>query len=362
MTRDQIQGEALVALKGKKKAGLAVSVGVGKTLIALKHIDSLYTENLTVLVVAPKKSIFQSWKDEAKKHNLEHLLEHISFTTYLSLNKQSIHYDVVYLDECHSLLFSHQDWLANYTGAVIGLTGTPPKYKSSEKGIMVERYCPIVYRYITDDAVKDEILNDYRIKVHMLKLNPNKSLCKTSKDGRRSWYTSELAEYNYWTQATITATSPKQQQIMRIMRMKALMEFPSKEQYAQKLFNASQEKCILFTNTQKQADKMCSHSYHSNNPQSEENLEDFKNGYITKLSCVLQLNEGVNIPNLKEGIIMHAYGNERKSSQRIGRLLRLSADQTATIHILCYVNTIDEKWVNEAISHLDLTKVEIIIV
>ncbi len=96
MTRNQIQEEALQALNGKKKAGLAVSVGVGKTLIALKHINSLYTENLTVLVVAPKKSIFQSWKDEAKKHNLEHLLEHISFTTYLSLNKQSIHYDLVY--------------------------------------------------------------------------------------------------------------------------------------------------------------------------------------------------------------------------------------------------------------------------
>jgi len=43
-----------------------------------------------------------------------------------------------------------------------------------------------------------------------------------------------------------------------------------------------------------------------------------------------------------------------------GRLLRLSADQTAIIHILCYANTIDEKWVNEAISHLDLSKVEII--
>jgi len=35
------------------------------------------------------------------------------------------------------------------------------------------------------------------------------------------------------------------------------------------------------------------------------------------LSSVMQLSEGVNIPNLKQCIIMHAYGNERKSSQRI---------------------------------------------
>ena len=147
---------------------------------------------------------------------------------------------------------------------------------------------------------------------------------------------------------------------MRIMRMKALMTFPTKEQYALKMFNASQTKCILFTNTQQQADDMCTHSYHSKNLSSEDNLELFKNGTINKLSCVLQLNEGVNIPNLKEGIIMHAYGNERKSSQRIGRLLRLSKDEVATIHILCYEGTIDEKWVTESISHLDQSKIELI--
>jgi superfamily II DNA or RNA helicase len=43
----------------------------------------------------------------------------------------------------------------------------------------------------------------------------------------------------------------------------------------------------------------------------------FKEGKINKLSTVLQLNEGINIPNLKQGIIMHAYGNERKAAQRI---------------------------------------------
>ena len=44
---------------------------------------------------------------------------------------------------------------------IIGLTGTPPKFSNSEKGIMVNRYCPIVYKYITDSAVEDKILNDY---------------------------------------------------------------------------------------------------------------------------------------------------------------------------------------------------------
>ena len=55
---------------------------------------------------------------------------------------------------------------------------------------------------------------------------------------------------------------------------------------------------------------------------------------------------------------MHAYGNERKSAQRIGRLLRLNPTETATCHILCYKNTQDVKWVNSALSTFDQTKVK----
>jgi superfamily II DNA or RNA helicase len=139
--------------------------------------------------------------------------------------------------------------------------------------------------------------------------------------------------------------------------MKAMMEYPSKEKYAKILFKNIQSKCILFANTQDQADKLCQHSYHSNNAQSEENLDLFKTGQITKLSTVLQLNEGINIPDLKQGIIMHAYGNERKASQRIGRLLRLNPDDKAIVHILCYKDTVDEKWVKDALEGFDQSKI-----
>ena len=54
---------------------------------------------------------------------------------------------------------------------------------------------------------------------------------------------------------------------------------------------------------------------------------------------------------------MHAYGNERKTSQRIGRLLRLNPKEKAICHILCYENTIDEKWVDSALSGFDSTKI-----
>jgi superfamily II DNA or RNA helicase len=62
----------------------------------------------------------------------------------------------------------------------------------------------------------------------------------------------------------------------------------------------------------------------------------FNAGDIPRLACVAQLSEGISIPNLRVGTIWHAFGNERKAAQRIGRLLRLNPDQTATVHLLAY--------------------------
>jgi superfamily II DNA or RNA helicase len=361
-TKDDIQSEALGVLLPAHRGGAGITMGAGKTILGLKHFNTLIKRArsierapLKALVVAPKKSIFKSWTDDAEEFGYNSLLDQITFSTYRSLTKQDLDYDVIYLDECHSLLFSHKPWLKQYSGKIIGLTGTPPKYPTSEKGKMVSEFCPILYTYITDEAVDDEILNDYRIIVHSLSLDSAKTMLVDR--GEKKWYTSELKTYTYWTDRYNDTDSPKTRQILSVQRMKAMQTFPSKEEYAKRLLVESKYKCLLFANTKVQADKLCSHSYHSGNKASEDNLQDFKDGKISKMSCVLQLNEGVNIPELKEGIIMHAYGNNRKSAQRIGRLLRLNPDDVATIHILCYKGTVDERWVTQALADFDQDKI-----
>ena len=360
-TKDEIQQEALNAIADKKKAGIEVSMGVGKTRIGLKHMKQNYTDYCKFLVLAPKISIFKSWTDEAKDINMEYILDHIDFSTYRSLVKQNCSdYDIVYLDECHSLKESHADWLKEFErlgGTIIGMTGTYPTRKYTEKGKMCNHFCPKVYEYDTDDAVDDNILNDYRIYIHKLLLNGKPTIQKTKKDGS-TWYNSEAREYTYWTRRLDDANTPKQEQICRIQRMKVLQKFQSKEDYAKELFDTCINKTILFANTQAQADRLCEHSVHSGNKRSDENLQMFKNGVFNKLTAVEQLSEGITIPKLKTGIIMHAYGNNRKASQKIGRLLRLNPDDVATVHILCYYNTVDRQWVESALKHLDQSKIQ----
>ena len=357
MTRDEIQAAALKATEGRSRCGLGLATGVGKTLVGLLHMEKNVTPLMNVLVVGPTRTILSEWSVQAHKFKKDRLLSQVTFSTYLSLNKlDPYEYDLIYLDECHSMTDSHREFLDNYSGKILGLTGTPPKRDDSEKGRMVNDYCPIIYEYLVDNAVDDNILNDYKIIVHELHLdNKNKSLGVTSAKG--TFYTTEQANYNYWCNRVETAGSGKSAQIARVMRMKAMMGYPSKEKYTKLLAESIKSKCLIFANTQEQADRLCKYSYHSNNPESPDSLIKFKNGEITKLSCVLQLSEGVNIPELRQGIIMHAYGNERKSAQRIGRLLRLNPDETATIHILCYMGTIDETWVKDALEGYDTNKV-----
>lgn len=359
--RSEVQVTALTEALKYRRCGLGISMGVGKTLIGLKYLERFYegpySMRKKILVVAPKLSIFESWIQDAQKFDLNpNMVKKIEFTTYLSLTKRDPNdYEYIILDECHSLLYTHEEWLQQYKGQILGLTGTPPRWRNSEKGEMVAKYCPIVYKYITDDAIEDRILNDYKIVVHELILDSRRNLPIEVK-GRR-WMSSEFDSYEYWTRRLSQATTKKSKQIMSVLRMNAMMKYPSKDAYAKVLFNNIDEKCILFANTIDQASKLCEHNYVSTDPDSEDNLKAFSNGKIKKLSCVLQLNEGVNIKGLKAGIIMHSYGNERKSSQRIGRLLRLNPDDCATIHILCYKGTVDEKWVTEALKGFDESKI-----
>lgn len=357
-TKTIIQAEALAVISPLKRCSAALSVGVGKTLLGLTHMNQIRDDFSKFLVVAPKRSIFQSWVDEAVKMNLGYLIPHLHFSTYLSLSKQKSDYDHIYLDEVHNLKLSHKPWLLNYTGSILGLTGTKPKNKFSEHYKMIEEFCPVVCDYVTDDAISDNILNDYRIIVHFVDLDSQKNI-KVEKNNQ-VWHTSEESTYNYWTNRIVGAMG-KEAQICRIMRMKSLMDFRSKEVALMKIraiYNKDDVKTLLFANTKNQADRICSYSYHTGNGDSEENLIAFKKGRISSLSCVLQLSEGINIPELNQLFIIHSYGKgSAKLQQRIGRGLRLNPNDICTVHLFCYRNTVDEQWVRESLQDFDQSKI-----
>lgn len=357
--RDQVQEEALVELRKYKRGSLNISQRLGKTRIVCMRLDELLTANkaLRALICIPKLSIIQSWKDECIKLNKVYLLEHITFTTYLSLDKQGQYYDVLVGDEIHHLKTNKSFWLDWFPGDIIGLTGTLPK--RGEKAKMIAKYCPVVYTYLTTEAVEDQVLNDYQILVHKIPIGEAKTVKQVNSKTGGVYYQSEKEIYNYWTNRVINSKSPKDRQLTSVMRMKAMQTFNSKLVYARRLLDSLDEKCIVFTNTIEQAENICKYSYNSKNEDSKDNLEMFRDGYIDKLSCIQQISEGITVNGLKAGIALHQFsGDSSKGLQRFTRLLSLEPGDFATYHILCYTNTVDEKWVSESLAELDPSKIK----
>ena len=123
--RQALQDQVLAVIKSHRLAGIAVAMGVGKTLIGLRDMERVLREKplpepLTTpfLVAAPTQAILDSWPQEARKFGLTHLLDSITFTTYRSLSKVlgRGHYHKLYLDECHALKDSHEPGLKAHAG------------------------------------------------------------------------------------------------------------------------------------------------------------------------------------------------------------------------------------------------------
>lgn len=367
--RQALQDHILAVIQDRQLAGVAVATGVGKTLIGLRDMARLLASSRlsgsatkSFLVAAPTQAILDSWPLEARKFGLAHLLDQIEFTTYRSLSKTLSRgrYHKLYLDECHALKDSHEPSLKAHVtqqNSVLGLTGTPPAQADSEKGRLVATYCPMLIDYTTDEAVLAGLLNDYRLVVHRLPLSSVRDYVVAFQSGSQ-FTTSERESYQYWSTRLANADQDKLSvESLRLLRMQALMHYPTKGRYMAHLASQFTEKVLLFTCNQQQAQEQATHTYHSKNKDSQVNLARFNTGEIQRLACVAQLSEGVNIPNLRVGIIWHAFGNERKAAQRIGRLLRLNPEETATVHLLMYQDTVDEQWVTQALAAFDPAKI-----
>jgi len=367
--RQALQDHILAVVQDRQLAGVGVAMGVGKTLIGLRDMARLLASSRlsgsatkSFLVAAPTQAILDSWPLEARKFGLAHLLDQVEFTTYRSLSKTlSIgRYHKLYLDECHALKDSHEPSLKIHVAqqnSILGLTGTPPAQADSEKGRLVATYCPMLIDYTTDEAVLAGLLNDYRLVVHRLSLSSVRDYVVSFQSGSQ-FTTSERESYQYWsTRLANAAQDALPVETLRLLRMQALMHFPGKGRYMAHLASQFTEKVLLFTCNQQQAEQQAEYTYHSKNKDSQANLAKFNTGEIQRLACVAQLSEGINIPQLRVGIIWHAFGNERKAAQRIGRLLRLNPEETATVHLLMYQDTVDEHWVAQALAAFDPTKI-----
>jgi superfamily II DNA or RNA helicase len=378
--KTKIQEEALAVIAQNYRCTAAITMGGGKTLLGIKDMARNYNSDSRFLVVIPKIAIIDTWKTDALEHGYEYLLKAIDFVTYRSLSKTKLSdYKKLYLDEIHSLVKDSHDFiLAQYGGPILGLTGSAPRYKTSDKGYMVNTYAPVMYEYKTDNAIQKDVLNDYRILIHHIPLGTRPYIAIRGQNSQ-TFNISEKQNYEYFTnkinelelekresaKKLLIFSNEKEKQLenLRIYRLSALLGYESKLNYAKFVLRNMKDKTLVFVNTKDQANHLAEYAgsaiYHSGMTAQDQksNLKSFEDGNNRILVSIAQLKEGMNFKNLREGIVLHAYSNERQSSQRLGRFLRMDPAFTSLLHVFCYDNTIDEIWCENAFKDFNSEKI-----
>lgn len=339
------------------------ATGSGKTKIACDLSDAAH-QDWTILV--PRKPLVKTWEDELVKWGYEDLLKRIKILCYASAHKLIPGNNNIILDEAHRLTDRSLPFVKDFkgTGKLIALSATiPGKKRELLEQLGIEHSNTI--KYSLDDAVDDDVVADYSIKIIQFALD---TVTKNVQAGKKGAYfmTTEAAGYVFKDQRVRQSIYSQNSQMIKfamLERMRFIYNLPSKIHLAQEVLKAipADKKVIIFCGSINHANMMCTHRYHSKTDETDYNA--FCEGKINKLSVVQSVAEGVNIPELDYAILMQVQSEGLHAIQKIGRLVRKSTgdpDKVGKVIILEATGTQDTKWVSNAMQSFDPAKIDYI--
>ena len=264
---------------------------------------------------------------------------------------------IIIIDECHKeisifLPFIKHQLSLNKNIEILGLTGTP-KYGQDYNELY--NYLPISYKKQIDSAIKDDLLNNYKIHILFHELSNNNSWVYRTKKYNKL-FSSEKEGYRYLYNMYINSEKKGFDWILGMLKV-FFKTLKSKEDYAKIIIDKflPNDKILVYAGSIEQSEKMGYPTYHSalNKKLKNENFDNFFESKERVLINVDSIKESVSIPDLKYGIIMKIDASTQSFEQTIGRFLRLSVSDISHIFVLCAKNTIEEKWLQKAIKKLN---------
>lgn len=386
MTREEVLTTAL-QIKSNSIC-LMLSTGVGKTRIALNILKDRLKDKLfySILVVVPKNVLKDEWVKEIHKWDIDDMLPHIVFTTYVSLPKHSLtHYHAIIWDEAHHItdrcfeVIKAYDIKHFYNQINLFLSAT----LNDKKMFAIRNSFHNVYTLKVDikEAINNDILPDPEVLLIPLRLDKTKpnqiyvkrKSCKKEvtcefrnrwtylKDKTMRvniWCTEfeyyELLAADYYLATTHARETWKRQ--LAIQRLKWLSEIktPLVKNILQIL---NKERTLTFCNSIDQSEKLGKYPIHSGKKELLENLEKFNSSDINHITAVGILNEGANITNLRVGIFGFLTASNVPTFQKIGRILR---HPKPVIIVPYYADTREEEIVERMKDNFNPNKIHII--
>lgn len=346
------------------------ATGIGKTRIgirAIKHQFSL-NENAEVWVIVPTATLRDTdWPAEFRKWGAEELLDKVHIICYASISKMKPKKDIdlLILDEVHHLTPKATTHLFHLPDTqiygILGLTATMPRTNKWEeekaKRDLIDQYAPSFYKVSLEDGIELELIADF--EVHVLKYELDNKIQNKEYGGKK--YT-ERTLYQHLTkmvQRGVFSKKPGLKAVAMQKRTQLLRTLGTKVNLARIAMNKILQpgkRTLIFCGSIEQCNELCGErTYHSQT--DDRALIAFQAEELDWIGVVNALNEGKNVNNLDQSLIVQLDSSERNLIQRIGRNVRFRPGYKAKIYVLVVAATVDEQWYKSAFAEFDKKRI-----
>ena len=352
--------EAAFPLWWERKRGIVkVVTGGGKTVFAIHCLKKYLEENSnnSIFIVVPSIALLDQWYEGLQlsfKNNEIALngggerlnkLSKITISTIDSVKNIIENFDasktLLIVDECHKIGTEKRgETLTNHWHATLGLSATPERDYDDNFYIIIRKILgDIIFDYDYIDAREDEVIVNFKLLYAYAAMT-----------------NSEEAEYKKFTKsiqrraATIGGNNmndyPLKMLIFNRARMvkNSINRIPFGIELLQKY---KRDSWIVFTENKKQAKefntiintkgyKSAIYNTDLDTSEREENLNNFKNGNLNVLVSCTALDEGFDMPEADGAMILSASSSKRQRIQRMGRVLRITANKQNALIVTVY--------------------------
>lgn len=357
MTKDKIQRIIIDKIKNALFRGIVLaSVRSGKCRMLLLAIKELSDNdlNVNILICYPNIDIKRSFIDECEKLDY---YPNIHYSTYKSLYKvQDNNYDFIVMDEAHLIppnnILPIVSKIVKNNDKVILASGT-----YSEDTLLNLKFSTglqQIVNYSTDDAINDGIVNNFKVEVHLFKLDNIKSV--QFGVNLKKWYSTDYRECQRMSKK-VDELSGTGKMMAALFRMKMINSCQSLIRNVQKwIEDNSDKRFILFTGDEKVG---MNYNIPMFNSKSKNNdvLKDFQEYRSNSLCLIKKGGTGVTYEGLDTILITDINSNSETLEQRCGRSLLFEEGKKSTVHIFCSTENFQINWLNKSLESINPNRI-----
>ena len=358
------QDDAVKIFLEKKSGILEMATGSGKTRTAFKIIDKLLNqEKINKIIIQMKGTeLIDQWEKELFNWKLnrdenirilkqnEESKDQDRFLASFKINKidiifvsqffladllqklinENLSKTLIIHDEIHNLptdnMLSEIKGLHKDIEYKLGLSATvKDSYDADRDNKLYEEIGEIIFRFGTEDAIKRGILVEFDVDFIEYELT------ESERKEKQKWIN--------WRHKQIQLKQKSQQEIEEIFRREvskvnklAINKISLLDNYVKNKLDVL-EKCFIFAQEHQYGDKILAKlikyipeiKTHYNEHADKQNLEEFASGNLKCIINCKKLNEGINMKNLSN-IILVSSESKRQLIQRLGRVLRIDEE------------------------------------